>query len=111
MTNDERNDYFWQQYYGEVRALDLPKEYKVYDKRIYCTNASCFVKEKCMFWKRNGALSLKAKEIKRDQKGYQRNVWDKRYPKLDYRNASFGFFCEQRGAMPCENYHEETNEK
>lgn len=102
-------EYFWQQYDGIVRAVDLPMDYKVYDKRIFCVNTKCFLRDKCIFFTRfKGQFDAKMMHdgVIEDQKGKKkRNVWDKHYPKPNYFNASFGFYVEQSG-VTCQHFHE-----
>lgn len=111
-------EFFWQQYDGVMRALDLPHDYKVYDKRIYCVNKLCGAREKCLFWQRfmdgcktfgRSYFSDTYKGIKRDQKGHNRCSWDKHYPKPFYLNASFGFLPDHDGYKPCEHFAEVDN--
>lgn len=105
----KENEYFWQQYDGTVRALDLPLWYKKKDTRIYCANDECFLKDKCLFWQRyeGGVFHFTKREIKYDQDGKRkRPVYDKNASIPNYFNASFGFIAEQYGATPCENFIE-----
>ena len=52
MTQDQL--FFWLQYDGLVRAIDLPMEYKLKDRRICCVNKNCtnMLRDKCLFWQR-----------------------------------------------------------
>lgn len=111
MTREQK--FFWQQYRGLVKALDLPADYKLKDTRIYCVNKDCYVKDKCVFWERflgacdtfgHSHFSMMRKAVIRDQKGHIRSDWDENYPMLDYRNASFGFCAKQFGTKPCSCY-------
>ena len=105
----KENEYFWQQYDGTVRALDLPLWYKKKDTRIYCVNDGCFFKDHCLFWQRydGGVFHIAKRDIINDQDGKRkRPVYDKNYPIPHYFNASFGFYAEQKVATPCENFSE-----
>lgn len=122
MENKEniKNEYFWQQYNGLVRAIDLPQWYKEEDKRISCVNTECFVRHKCLFFERFyrycNAMRENIKKLKKDviidqKQGRNRNTWDKYYPKLYYMLASFQFYKEQNGATPCECFKELIKEE
>ena len=115
MTKEQ--EYFWQQYDGLVRAIDLPQDYKVKDTRIYCVNNECWCKDRCVFWKRfadsymvrsKSMYQHMIKSIKKQQtEGLKRCAWDKHFPLPNYFNASFGFYAEQKGVTPCECYVEQ----
>lgn len=102
---EEKNKLFWQQYYGLVRAIDLPQWYKVEDKRISCVNCFCFLKEKCLFWDRHinsqlhvGSMGQEMRStIEYQAKGIKRNVWDKYKDQPNYFLASFQFCPRQKG--------------
>lgn len=105
----KQQDYFWQQYDGLVRAIDLPQWYKRSDKRIYCVNGACFFRSRCLFWNRytTNPFHIKESDIRKEQAdGIQRSKFDKNYPLPHYSNASFGFYAEQQGATPCDNFIE-----
>ena len=111
MTREQ--DFFWQQYYGLARAIDMPTDYKQSDTRIYCVNKECGTKDKCLFWQRfmqacetfgRSHFKMMYKAVRRDQKGWNRPDWDKHYPRKDYRNASFGFMPDHEGYQPCEHF-------
>lgn len=113
MAKKEYNRYFWLQFDGLVRAKDLPQDYKIYDERICCVNQDCYFKEKCLFARRYAnsqlhyaSLKREMKDVIRDQQGWKREEYDKHFPKLHYRGASFAFYKEQYGAKPCIYYEE-----
>ena len=106
-------EFFWQQYEGLVRAIDLPQDYKIKDKRISCVNNDCFLKGKCLFYQRYrkglhwGANKAEQRAIIEEQDGKKkRNVWDKHFPKPNYFNASFQFFVEQN-TVTCKYFVED----
>ena len=116
MTREQ--EFFWQQYDGLVKAIDLPADYKKSDVRIYCVNKECGTKEKCLFWQRfmqtcktfgQSHFKMMCKAVKQDQRGYERPYWDKNYPRKDYRNASFGFLPDHDGYGPCNHFTESDN--
>lgn len=112
MTQEEKNKYFWQQYYGEVLAADLPQEYVEHDTRIYCCNEKCFVRAKCrLFAEYIKGCKVFGRSVERgcieDAKGrWKRNPWEKRANDVHYMNASFGMCPEQCGVKPCRYYVE-----
>ena len=112
MTQDQL--YFWLQYDGMVRAIDLPMEYKVKDRRICCVNKNCTnaLRDKCLFWQRflnygkiigSEAMRWAFTNTKIYQKGIEREKWDKNYGKPNYFSAAFFFMPEQKG-IKCEYY-------
>lgn len=106
MRREEKNRLFWQQYTGEVRAVDLPMWYKLYDKRIYCANCDCFsyLRDKCVFWRRFQESRIHYATAKREMSDlvkFQKRVGG-------YSLAAFGFVVEQKGAQ-CE-YYKEVND-
>lgn len=110
MTYEERCKYFWQQYNGEVLAIDLPQEYIEQDTRIFCVNEDCFVREKCKLFERyKGQCKTFGRTVVRgcieDAKGrHKRPEWDKNTLRVHYMNASFGMNPEQKGIEPCKNF-------
>lgn len=111
MTREQK--FFWQQYYGRIKAIDLPDDYKLSDTRIYCVNKDCREKDSCLFYQRfidacktfcRGHFKLMNNAVKRDQKGWNRPKWHEHYPMPDYRNSSFGFLPEQKNTWPCKHF-------
>ena len=112
MTQDQL--FFWLQYDGLVRAIDLPMEYKLKDRRICCVNKNCTnaLRDKCLFWQRflnygkiigSEAMRWAFTNTKIYQKGIEREKWDKNYGKPNYFSAAFFFMPEQKG-IKCEYY-------
>ena len=112
MTQDQL--YFWLQYDGLVRAIDLPMEYKLKDRRICCVNKNCTnaLRDKCLLWQRflnygkiigSEAMRWAFTNTKIYQKGIEREKWDKNYGKPNYFSAAFFFMPEQKG-IKCEYY-------
>lgn len=96
-------EYFWKQYDGVVRAIDLPRFYKVKDARVMCVNNKCRVRERCLFWTRYASSVLhwdnpdnEMRDIIELQEGGHKH----------YQNASFLFYAEQFGITPCDNFEQ-----
>lgn len=113
MNDEEKLEYFWQQYEGLVRAIDLPQDYKIKDKRISCVNGYCHLRNKCLFYARYrlglhyASNKTEMRDIIDQQNGKMgRNTWDKNYPKPNYFNSSFQFYVEQNG-VTCKYFVED----
>lgn len=111
MTREEIYKIFWQQYHGEVLAIDLPKEYVELDTRIHCVNEKCFFRDKCVLFDRYiQCAKVFGRSVVRscigDAKGrWKRNEWETdRANDVNYMNASFGMNPEQHGAEPCNHF-------
>lgn len=107
MTYEEKCELFWKQYHGEILATDLPQEYIEYDKRCYCVNEHCFVRQRCrLFNTYVKCCNVFGRSVMRDciadAKGrWKRPSWEKRSNDVNYMSASFGMNPEQHGSKPC----------
>ncbi|MCQ2231437.1 MAG: hypothetical protein MJZ30_06270 [Paludibacteraceae bacterium] len=110
LTQEYKNDIFWKQYHGLVRAIDLPNEYKEYDTRICCCTDECssLVRDKCELWKRyvEGQQatfrlphSYVKSETKKNQKGLPQVPWKvEKFGPTWYYTASFDLWVEESGS-------------